>query len=298
MITTCGAVLASSNVKPLFALTLLFPGGGGALILVLLLLGVALLVFWNARGKTSAPAGKPAVSTLTACGGSHIGGRKNNEDAFLVKGQLFVIADGMGGQACGEVASNSLIAAFDQCEQSPCSNAAPPDWFRFSVLAANASMRDLLVLNPACAGFGTTVVAARRNGNKIEFGWSGDSHFFRLRGGVLERLTVEHSLAVKLFEQGVITEEQIATHRFKNTLYRCVGGTLRDPEWDQSSFEIEPGDIYLLCSDGLVDYSDIKRVQQILAGPGTPEEKVADLIAMAVADATGDNATAIVIEAN
>lgn len=229
--------------------------------------------------------------TLQTFGVTHIGGRANNEDAFLVKEDTFVVADGMGGQACGEDASAALIGAFADSDLSR------SDWFTSAVALAHQRMNELVAQDPRRNGFGTTVVAVRKvSEDGLEIGSAGDSHFFLLRGGKLERLTEEHSIAAALCRAGQIAESEIATHRMRNVLYNFVGATANVPNCDLRSLTIEEGDRYLVCSDGLTDYSDLSEVQRILAGTGTVEERAQALIDLAVANQTKDNATAIVID--
>lgn len=292
-----GVSLASVTLRPIFA-TSINPGPVmiALVVAVLVLAGAALLYFSR---KPTHPEHQPQtriqpVKTtrplkVTAAGGTHIGGRSNNEDAYLLKGNLLVIADGMGGQAAGEVASKAVVDTFEQID------AGRDTWLADGILTSNATMRTMAAADPDLKGFGTTVVAARHTADEMELGSCGDSHFFRLRGGVLEKLTVEHSLAMELFKRGNITEAEVATHQFRNVLVRRVGGTSDDPEWDTLKFRMLRGDIYLICSDGLVDYSQLARVQQLLESGKSAQEIVDDLLANAVADDTRDNATAIVV---
>jgi protein phosphatase len=329
--TTCGAVLAVfGGSKPLFATSLL--SSTPAILAVLAVVAAAGFTTWKffqrKRAQTKSSATKSGTTVdfqqsksgtankskvnladtvdfvlgdpstidagelrLEAFGATHIGGRESNEDAFLLKGETFIVADGMGGQARGEEASAALIAAFNDVQLEGA------DWFVRGVNLATERMRVLVAEDAQRQGLGTTVVAARRvEPTTMEVGWSGDSHFFRLRDGVFQRLTVEHSLAVALWRAGSITEAEISTHRFRNVLHKYVGATVGAPEWEALRFEIKPGDRYLVCSDGLVDYSDLTQVQKILAGPGSPQARAEALIALAVADQTKDNATAIVID--
>jgi serine/threonine protein phosphatase PrpC len=225
---------------------------------------------------------------VTTAGGTHIGGRENNEDAFLIKGNLVVLADGMGGQGYGEVASGAMVASFNKIDP------ASPSWLSDGILRGNNRMAALLAADAKYEKFGTTVLAARHTENELELGSSGDSHFFRLRRGKLEKLTEEHDLALELVRRGHLTPEQAKVSPLRNKLYRFIGGKPK-PEWDTLKFQMLPGDVYLLCTDGLTDYSSLKRVREILASGQTAEQMVQELISMALADNTRDNATAVVM---
>ena len=227
---------------------------------------------------------------ITAFGGTHVGGRANNEDAFLIQDDGFVVADGMGGMARGEEASATLIEAFRG--RSP----SEPAWFKDSLAAAHQRMQEMVAEDPVREGFATTVTAVRRSSpTELQVHWAGDSPLFRLRAGVLEQVTEDHSLAVYLWKTGQIEKNAIAKSPVRNVLYKNVGAA-KAPEWDELSIEVEAGDRYLICSDGLVDYTDLAKVATILGGAGAPEERVSALIANALADKTRDNATAIVID--
>lgn len=285
-----GVFMASVfNARPIFATSVNLGTVAISVLVAALVVGVAAWLYFNKRTSMSQPAPAKRSLTVTTAGGTHIGGRANNEDSYLIKGNLLLIADGMGGQAAGEEASRTVVGEFNQIDSTR------DTWFSDGIVAGNAKMRDMVAADPALKGFGTTVVAARHVDEEIEVDSCGDSHFFRLRAGLLEKLTEEHSLAMALCKQGTISLADVANHRLRNVLYRYVGGTPKDPEWDTLKFQMLPGDIYLLCSDGLVDYSQLTRVQQILESGKSAQEIVDDLLANAVADATKDNATAILV---
>ncbi len=240
--------------------------------------------------KASGTVSKPSNLTLTAWGATDIGGRANNEDNILIAGDLFLVADGMGGADCGEKASAAIVDEFGKLPPTTGRN-----WFRLGLEASRASMKRFQATDATCKKTGSTLTAARRNGSQLELCWLGDSHFFRLRGGELKRLTVEHSMAMYLLQRGWIKEEDIADHPQRTDLLKCVGPEGATPDWDTESFEMEAGDIYLLCSDGLTDYSDLDRIKAILSSGKSAKETVEELIAMALADKTKDNVCAIVI---
>ncbi|MDZ4833584.1 MAG: PP2C family serine/threonine-protein phosphatase [Candidatus Melainabacteria bacterium] len=300
--TTSGAFLAKS-VMPFFAasnqdhsvMTMLL--SVAALILVA---AVAFILTQRSHVTKSGQSAQVKVQlSVTVGGGTHIGGRANNEDRYLIKVVppasdprrvgMVVIADGMGGMAAGETAATTVIEAFDEVDPTVSA------WFSDGILGGNNKMAALFAADYSLKGFGTTTVAARFCEDEIELGSCGDSHFFRLRGGQLERLTEEHSLGAMLVRNGQLSASQLSSSPLRNTLYRCVGGTAAAPEWDSLKFPMQSADVYLVCSDGLVDYSSLTSVQQILSSGKSAQEIAHDLLAMAVADNTRDNATAVVM---
>jgi protein phosphatase len=268
-----------------------FPAGAAILVAAAALVAAGLGLRFLLSKRKSNEKLKRTNMQITAFGATHIGGRSNNEDAFLLRGDAYIVADGMGGMACGEEASAAAIGAFQDTDLEQ------PNWFEAAVTLANLRMRDLVTQDPRRKNLGTTVTAVRRVGpNQLHVGWSGDSPLFRLRAGVLEQLTEDHSLAVCLWKAGKISEAEIATSPYRNVLHKCVNGDHKLPEWEEKNIEIEAGDRYLICSDGLTDYSELSKVAAILGGAGTVEERVQALIDNALADNTKDNATAIVID--
>ncbi len=287
--TSAGVPVFASSVN--FGFTIAIACG----LAIALAVAVTVVLRRNARNSERArdQPDKPAVARhrrliVTTAGGTHIGGRENNEDAFLIRGNLVVLADGMGGQGYGEVASEVVVASFNKIDP------ASPSWLSDGILRGNNRMAALRAADAKYEKFGTTVLAARHTENELELGSSGDSHFFRLRRGKLEKLTEEHDLAAALVRRGHLTPEQAKVSPLRNKLYRFIGGNPK-PEWDTLKFPMLPGDVYLLCTDGLTDYSSLKRVREILASGHTAEQMVQELISMALADHTRDNATAIVM---
>lgn len=291
MTSNIDCLLANSGAfQALFANGFLSSASAILVAVAALVVGGYVFRFLLAKRKSNEKPKRTGMK-ITASGGTHIGGRENNEDAFLLKGDAYIVADGMGGMACGEEASAAAIGAFQDTDLEQ------PNWFEAAVTLANLRMRELVAEDPRRKRFGTTVTAVRRVApNQLHVGWSGDSPLFRLRAGVLEQLTEDHSVAVFLWKAGKLSEAEIATSPYRNVLHKCVNGEHKLPEWDEKTVEIEPGDRYLICSDGLTDYSELSKIAAILGGEGTVEERVQALIDNALADATKDNATAIVID--
>ncbi len=236
------------------------------------------------------PPVKPCDFTLEAAATTNVGGRDNNEDIYLIGEDLFLVADGMGGQQAGEEASRLLKESF----QSP-AHMQGPLWFMQSVWAAHDAMKVAVAQDSQLEGLGTTVTAARPVGNQMHVLWSGDTDFFRLRGGKFERLTFEHSLARALLDAGMIDASELKQHKMRNMLHKFVGAG-DAPSWDAvTPFDMEDGDVYLISSDGLSDYCEEAQIAEVLGRNLSSQEKADALIQLALSCNTRDNVTALVI---
>ena len=198
--------------------------------------------------------------------------RSNNEDAVAIdpKASLAVLADGMGGYNAGEVASHMATSFI--CNElgrwlREASEQADDDDVRraldLCVDNANRAIFNAAHSNPRYAGMGTTLVVALFRGSRLLIGHIGDSRAYRLRAGRLQRITRDHSLLQEQIDAGVITTEQAAFSANKNLVTRAVG--VEDAViLETQQFDVQSGDTYLLCSDGLTDMLDDSVIAQIL----------------------------------
>lgn len=188
--------------------------------------------------------------------------RSHNEDSIAADGEmgLAVLADGMGGYNAGEVASGIAIALIP-AEIRKALAARKPDELNGSGIErligeqaarANATIYQAAQSQPQYSGMGTTLVVALWYDNKMAVGHIGDSRLYRLRNDTLEQITRDHSLLQEQIDSGMITKEQARHSPNKNLVTRAVG---IDPqvEAEVHTYPVQPGDIYLLCSDGLPD---------------------------------------------
>lgn len=198
--------------------------------------------------------------------------RSNNEDAVALDEQaaLAVLADGMGGYNAGEVASG-MLTSFIQAElgrwlheaNSLASDADVRRAMDICVDNANRAIFNAANANPQYAGMGTTLVLAVFREGRVLLGHVGDSRAYRLRAGRLAQLTRDHSLLQEQLDAGLITPEQAAYSANKNLVTRAVG--VEDTVLLESHVHgTEPGDLYLMCSDGLSDMVPDQRIAQVL----------------------------------
>ena len=223
--------------------------------------------------------------------------RSNNQDSLLVALPLFAVADGMGGHAAGEVASETALDGLRQSFEA----GGPPtaELLAAAVKAANRAVWDAAEANVDYRGMGTTLtaVALVRIDEREELAVAnvGDSRTYRLRDGELEQMTADHSLVAELVAEGQITETEAETHPQRHVLTRALGVT-PDVEVDLLTIDPYRGDRYLLCSDGLVREVSDGRVASVLRRLADPEEAARELVAEARANGGSDNITVVVVD--
>jgi protein phosphatase len=188
--------------------------------------------------------------------------RSANEDSVFVRAPLFVIADGMGGARAGEVASKTVVDAFER----PLPEAPPERVLKETIEGANRTVYSLARKDPNLSGMGTTTTAAilDEDSGEVAIGHVGDSRAYRLRRGKLERLTRDHSLVEEMRRKGQLTEAQAEDHPQRSIITRSVGPE-PEVEVDLQTVPAQAGDIFLLCSDGLTTMLDDEHVERLLA---------------------------------
>jgi PPM family protein phosphatase len=216
--------------------------------------------------------------------------RRANEDAYYVRAPVFVVADGMGGAQAGEVASRIAAEAFDRDLPSGPPEAALREAFE----SANRKIHDHAATDESHAGMGTTLTAAIVDAEREEvaIGHVGDSRAYRLRGSKLERLTQDHSLVEELRRKGQLTDEQAEEHPQRSIITRALGPEA-EVEPDVGTVTARPGDIYLVCSDGLTTMIGEERIAQILRSSTSLDAAVRALVDEANRAGGRDNITAV-----
>jgi serine/threonine protein phosphatase PrpC len=215
--------------------------------------------------------------------------REGNEDAFLVRPPLFVVADGMGGAQAGDVASGTLVQVFEEAAAAD----ELPGALAATVQKANARIHGMAVEDPSLTGMGCTATASYVAGGRMTTAHVGDSRLYRLRGDSLEQLTEDHSLVANLVRLGQLTPEEAEVHPQRSVILRAVG-VETDLEVDVLEHDLEPGDVYLACSDGLTGMVRDEVIAETLKA--FPELDVAAEMLIELANAAGgrDNITAVV----
>jgi PPM family protein phosphatase len=224
--------------------------------------------------------------------------RSNNEDSVALdeSSALAVLADGMGGYNAGEVASGFIKTELGRWLVEAGASAADSEVRRamdICVDNANRAIFNAANANPQYAGMGTTLVVALFRGTRVLIGHVGDSRAYRLRSGRLMQMTRDHSLLQEQIDAGLITPEQASFSANKNLVTRAVG--VEDTVLlEIHQHEVHPGDLYLMCSDGLSDMLDDESLSQLLQGYDSLDEAGQALIA-AANDAGGKDNIAVVL---
>jgi serine/threonine protein phosphatase PrpC len=231
--------------------------------------------------------------------------RRNNEDAVALDeaGRLAVLADGMGGYNAGEVASQmaSERVRAELAERLRPLGATPTETELKSALLdavehANRAVYDAAMSTAEYAGMGTTLVVAVFRGDKLWLGHIGDSRAYRFRNGHLEQLTRDHSLLQEQIDAGLITAEQAAYSMHKNLVTRAVGVD-EIVELEIHDHAVEPGDVLLMCSDGLSDMLSDEQIAQLLRTNDSLAGAGAMLVQAANAAGGRDNIAVVLVRA-
>lgn len=222
--------------------------------------------------------------------------RKENEDNYLVslERDLFVVADGMGGHAGGEVASSIVKRVLNEEITSPDLVADCGKMLLEALLKAN----DLILRlgqDEAYFGMGTTVTAALFAQERLYIAHIGDSRAYLFRDNSLQLLTRDHSLVNELLQKGELTQEEAINHPRRNILTRALG-TDEVPQIDLYDLLVQPGDILLLCTDGLYNLVYENELVEILATEENLSTKVERMVNHALERGGNDNITAVLVK--
>ncbi len=228
---------------------------------------------------------------------SHVGKiRANNQDSGYAGTQLFVVADGMGGHAGGDVASAIALKRIIEADRVFASADDAEFALQSSLTAANAMLAETVFEHPELTGMGTTVSAILRSGDKIAIAHIGDSRIYLLRDGQLKQITADHTFVQRLVDSGRITPEEAAVHPRRSVLMRVLGDVDAAPEIDTTVYDLKPGDRWLLCSDGLSSYVSDDRIEAVLkANPGA-RDAGDRLVKESLDQGAPDNVTVVVVD--
>lgn len=259
----------------------------------------------------STPAGQSAARRVSVkgVGLTDVGRKRNhNEDSYLVDEELslFVVADGMGGHAGGGTASRIAVETIDaevrkarQMANSPFDVSAPlqdsplPEVLRTAVERACMAIFTAAQEDPKLSGMGTTVISLLVKDNHAFFGHVGDSRAYLIRGDLIQQISEDHSLVNEQIKAGMITPEEARHSRYKNIITRSVGFE-EEVQVDVMGLVTEPGDTFLLCSDGLANMLDDQELLETVRKHDLQEAPKA-LIAFANERGGDDNITVILV---
>ena len=219
--------------------------------------------------------------------------RSGNQDSVYAGPRLLAVADGMGGMAAGDIASNIVIEAMAPLDEDV-PGGALLDALRGVVDSANQQLREAVEANPAMEGMGTTLTAMLFSGNKIGMVHIGDSRAYLQRDGEFSQITKDDTYVQMLIDEGRISVEEADSHPQRHLLYRALDG--RDSEPEYSVREAHAGDRYLLCSDGLSGVVSGETIAATLRDYPDPNQCAERLVQLALRGGGPDNITVIVAD--
>ena len=247
---------------------------------------------------------------MKAYGVTHVGRqRQHNEDSFLVEStaRLFLVADGMGGHAAGEIASRIAVDSISEFilhtkeDDGTWPHAYDEHYKRSTnrlmaaVRMANTRVLEAMRKDARLRGMGTTVVAAMADGDVMSFAHVGDSRAYLIRDHAINRITNDHSWVFEQVQAGMLTEVEAEKHPLRNVITRALGGALQvNP--DASEIKAKPDDVFLLCSDGLTGMVPEDEILRIVTESKSVEAACQTLIDVANERGGLDNITAILVK--
>jgi protein phosphatase len=250
--------------------------------------------------------------TTQAAGKTDVGlVRKNNEDNFGYDNRngIFVVCDGMGGQAAGEIASkiavDTVLGYFNQNEKGGAAEVLGRGFAEVSESAnalanaiqlANKAIREASARDQGSSGMGCTIVALRVEGGLFSIAHVGDSRIYLVRGGAIQQLTTDHSLVMEQVRRGLITLEEAEHFEMQNVIVRALGSE-DSVEPDLADLSLQQGDTLLLCSDGLSRYVKDGAMLELIEKATSLEAACDSLIEAAKSGGSDDNITCLLVRA-
>ncbi|KJL40323.1 PP2C family protein-serine/threonine phosphatase [Microbacterium trichothecenolyticum] len=228
---------------------------------------------------------------------SHTGKvRSNNQDSGYAGSNLFVVADGMGGHAGGDVASSLAISRLEGLDRPFDSTAEAERALRDAISDAAVDLVDTVGVRPELAGMGTTVSALIMVDDYAVIAHIGDSRIYLFRDGALTQITTDHTFVQRLVDSGRITPEEARYHPRRSVLMRVLGDMDTDPELDTFIMPTQPGDRWLLCSDGLSGVVDDAHTSKALGLGLAPGRTADNLLKQALDGGAPDNVTIVIVD--
>ncbi|MFD1720477.1 PP2C family protein-serine/threonine phosphatase [Amnibacterium endophyticum] len=229
---------------------------------------------------------------------SHVGRvRSNNQDSGYAGTNLFLVADGMGGHAGGDVASSIATRRIAQTDRLDFATPQEAEFaLQSAMVDANRELGRAVLERSELMGMGTTASALIRVGDVVATAHIGDSRIYLQRGGELSQITNDHTFVQRLVETGRITPEEAAVHPRRSVLMRVLGDVDHAPEIDTSVIATLPGDRWILCSDGLSSYVPEEEIHAVLNGAEDARRAAGALVGAALEHGAPDNVTVIVVD--
>jgi protein phosphatase len=223
--------------------------------------------------------------------------RTSNEDSYIVdlQNSLFLVADGMGGHAAGEVASRIAADTMREFISVSDRTMSMETLLQQAVYQANLRVYQTQQVTPEYRGMGSTLTVLAFQDDRYYLAQVGDSRAYLLRDKSLSQLSRDHSVVWPLYESGLLSKDSLAKHPQKNLVTRCIG-TQIEVEADLSNDATRAGDIYVLCSDGLTDVLTDSAIEKILIKTGNKPQQISQNLVQAANSGGGrDNITVVTV---
>ncbi|MEJ3405187.1 Stp1/IreP family PP2C-type Ser/Thr phosphatase [Rathayibacter sp. YIM 133350] len=222
--------------------------------------------------------------------------RSNNQDSGFAGDNLFLVADGMGGHAGGDVASAIATRRIAEADQHYDSPQDAEFALQAALIAANAQLAEAVFEHAELTGMGTTVSALYVLGDTVALAHIGDSRIYLYREDELSQVTTDHTFVQRLVESGRITEEEAAVHPRRSVLMRVLGDVDSAPEIDTSILATRPGDRWLICSDGLSGVVSAEEIAAALASEPSAQAAADRLVRVSLEAGAPDNVTVVIVD--
>ena len=228
---------------------------------------------------------------------SHVGKiRSNNQDSGYVGAHLFVVADGMGGHAGGDVASALAVRRIAEVDRAFGSANDAEFALHQALLDANTQLAETVFEHGELTGMGTTVSGIIRVGDQVAIAHIGDSRIYLFRDGELSQITNDHTFVQRLVDSGRITADEAAVHPRRSVLMRVLGDVDASPEIDTTVLDTRPGDRWLICSDGLSSYVAEDKIAGALATITDTQHTAERLLKESLDVGAPDNVTVVLMD--
>ncbi|MGO4104082.1 PP2C family serine/threonine-protein phosphatase [Leifsonia sp. YAF41] len=228
---------------------------------------------------------------------SHVGKvRSNNQDSGYAGRSLFVVADGMGGHAGGDVASAIATKRVMQADIDYATAQDAEFALQAALIAANSQLAETVFEHAELTGMGTTVSAMVVLDDQVAIAHIGDSRIYLLRDGELSQITIDHTFVQRLVDSGRITEQEAMVHPRRSVLMRVLGDVESSPEVDTSILTTLPGDRWLICSDGLSGVVSPAAIANALLSGASPLSVATRLVKESLDAGAPDNVTIVVVD--
>lgn len=224
---------------------------------------------------------------------------KSNEDAYFIGGDYLIIADGMGGECNGDIASGIAVKTISEVFEESLADADTGEDVRSlsfeAIRQADSKISEYINRNPESDGMGTTVIIAVRKDDRLYVSWCGDSRCYAYNNGSLRSITKDHSYVQELIDAGEISEEQSFSHPDNNLITRYVGGGPGSCVPDFLFYDMSGSDIFVFCSDGLSGYCNNDAISELMAYNTRPDKLSDQLLDLALRHGSDDDITILAL---